>query len=58
MRELMEQYRDVPMDLADASIVAAAETRRLRRVFTLDSDFLIYRTGDGDGFEVVPGAGA
>ena len=25
MRQLMEQYRDTPMDLADASLVATAE---------------------------------
>lgn len=25
MQALMEQYRDLPMDLADASLVAAAE---------------------------------
>jgi predicted nucleic acid-binding protein len=43
MRALMEKYRDTPMDLADASLVATAETQQLRRVFTLDSDFSIYR---------------
>jgi predicted nucleic acid-binding protein len=26
MRMLMEEYRDIPMDLADASLVAAVET--------------------------------
>jgi uncharacterized protein len=55
IRELMEQYRDTPMDLADASLVAAAETLRLRRVFTLDSHFRAYRTREGDSFEIVPG---
>ena len=54
MRELMEQYRDIPMDLADASLVATAETRRLRRIFTLDSHFRAYRLRDGSAFEVVP----
>jgi predicted nucleic acid-binding protein len=39
MRQLMEQYRDTPMDLADASLVATAEMLNLRRIFTLDSDF-------------------
>lgn len=39
MRVLMEKYADTPMDLADASLVAAAETLRLRRIFTLDRDF-------------------
>ena len=42
------------MDLADASLVAIAETLRLRKVFTLDSDFRIYRTQDGGAFEIVP----
>jgi predicted nucleic acid-binding protein len=54
IRELMEKYRDTPMDLADASLVATAERRHLRRVFTLDSDFRVYRTNDGEPFEVIP----
>ena len=54
MRELMEEYQDTPMDLADASLVATAETRRLRRIFTLDSHFRAYRMRDGSAFEVVP----
>ena len=53
MRVLMERYQDVPMDLADASLVAAAETQELRRVFTLDSHFRIYRVYDKQSFEVV-----
>jgi uncharacterized protein len=51
---LMAQYRNVPMDLADATLVAAAERLHLRTVFTLDSDFLIYRTADGQALEIVP----
>src|SRR4051794_34499998 len=43
MAALMEKYHDTPMDLADASLVVTAETRALRRVFTLDSDFHVYR---------------
>jgi|SRR5208282_441605 len=50
MRLLMEQSSDTPMDLADASLVAAAETRRLRRIFTLDSDFLVYRINGSNAF--------
>lgn len=37
---LTEKYKDTPMDLADASLVAAAEGRSLRRVFSIDRDFL------------------
>jgi uncharacterized protein len=54
MRDLMAKYRDLPMDLADASVVAAAETIGQRNVFTLDHHFRIYRLGDGSAFEVVP----
>ena len=54
MRELMEKYQNVPMDLADASLVAAAETLKLKRIFTLDSDFYIYRYQDKAFFEVIP----
>jgi uncharacterized protein len=54
MKILMERYRDTPMDLADASLVSAAERLGLRRIFTLDSDFYIYRINDKDAFEVIP----
>ena len=51
---LMERYRNLPMDLADASLVALAEEKRLGEVFTLDSDFRVYRLPNGDAFDVVP----
>jgi predicted nucleic acid-binding protein len=46
--ELMETYADHPMDLADASIVVAAELLGTRKVFTLDrKDFETYRVRRG-----------
>lgn len=54
MNVLMKTYRDRPMDLADASIVAAAEHLELRCLFTLDSDFYIYRLVDGSTLEIIP----
>lgn len=46
--ELMEQYADHPMDLADASLVAAAESVGTRQVFTIDrKDFQTYRVRRG-----------
>lgn len=54
MQALMEKYKDVPMDLADASIVALAEAFGLKQVFILDTDFFIYRIADKDGFDVIP----
>ncbi len=53
-RQLMEQYQDTPMDLADASLVVLAEQKGLRRIFTLDSDFQIYRIAGKGIFEVIP----
>lgn len=52
--QFMEKYIDLPMDLADASIVAAAERLGIRQVFSLDSDFRVYRLADGSTLEVVP----
>ena len=54
MAALMEQYRDTPMDLADASLVAAAEGLAATRIFTLDHHFRIYRLLDRQALEVVP----
>ena len=54
MASLMQRYQDTPMDLADASVVVAAEGLGVRRVFTLDSDFRVYRLADGSAFDVVP----
>jgi predicted nucleic acid-binding protein len=46
--ELMELYADRPMDLADASLVAAAEALGTLRVFTIDrNDFETYRVRRG-----------
>jgi uncharacterized protein len=53
-RDLMEKYRDTPMDLADATLVAVAEQERLRRIFTLDKDFSVYRLRDRQTFNIVP----
>jgi predicted nucleic acid-binding protein len=56
--ELMEQYADHPMDLADASLVAAAEAVGTRQVFTIDrKDFAAYRVRRGhrhQAIQIVP----
>ena len=41
---LSKKYSDVPMDLADASLVAVSERLRIREIITIDSDYYIYRT--------------
>ena len=53
MATLMERYQDTPMDLADASLIAAAESLNLNSVFTFDSDFYIYRLTDGSALEII-----
>jgi len=46
--ELMELYADHPMDLADASLIVAAESIGTRKVFTIDrKDFATYRVRRG-----------
>jgi predicted nucleic acid-binding protein len=55
--ELMHRYANVPMDFADATLVAAAEASRERKVFTIDrKDFAVYRIRRGHRhvpFEVI-----
>jgi uncharacterized protein len=56
--ELMDMYSDLPMDLADASLIVAAETLGTRKVFTVDrKDFETYRIRRGHrhyGAEIIP----
>lgn len=55
MRALMEKYRSLPMDLADAALVAVAERELTRAVFTLEGrDFGIYRPARLGRFSVIP----
>ena len=41
-----KKYSDVPMDLADASLMVAAEDEKINQIISLDSDFFVYRTID------------
>lgn len=55
MRALMRKYRDLPMDLADASLVAVAERDGVNKVFTLDHrDFSVYRPAKLGRFSIIP----
>ena len=54
-QDLMKQYRDLPMDLADATMVALAEVLGLSKIFTLDhKDFSIYRLKQRKRFTLIP----
>jgi len=54
MRELMLKYRDLPMDLADASLVRLAERDGMRDIFTVGGDFSVYRLHGSQRFRLVP----
>ena len=51
LRALMRRYRNRPMSLADACLVRLSEIHTTGAVFTLDSDFRIYRR---HGNRVIP----
>ena len=51
--ELMEKYQDRPMDLADATLVLAAESIGETRILTLDSDFSVYRINGRMPFDII-----
>ncbi len=43
LASLLNKYRNLPMSLADACLVRMVERHQASRVFTIDSDFKIYR---------------
>jgi predicted nucleic acid-binding protein len=51
LRALMHRYRNRPMSLADACLVRLSELHETAEIFTLDSDFRIYRR---HGNKVIP----
>ena len=52
---LMERYRNIPMDFADATLVALGEELETDLVFTLDRrGFSIYRLGRRKAFQLIP----
>ena len=42
--ELTEKYSNVPMDLADATLILLSERLAITEIITIDSDYYIYRT--------------
>ncbi|MBM3344739.1 MAG: PIN domain-containing protein [Betaproteobacteria bacterium] len=47
IRMLVEKYRDLPFDFADASVAVLAEQSGVTQVLTVDRDFEIYKDGRG-----------
>ncbi len=42
--ELTKKYSDIPMDLADATLVLLSHRLKIREIISIDSDFAVYRT--------------
>ena len=53
-KSLMEKYRDIPMDYADATLVSLAEDLSIHHIVTLDSHFDIYRLPPKKSFILLP----
>lgn len=55
LMRLMRQYRDRPMDFADATLVHLAERESLNTILTVDiSDFETYRIEGRKRFRILP----
>jgi len=55
MKNLMEKYSDLPMDMADAALVHVAGREGIRRVLTVDKrDFGVYRMPRKERFTLLP----
>ncbi len=51
IRELNEQYADLPADFADLSLIVISERLNISAIATLDSDFDVYRRYRKQPFE-------
>jgi predicted nucleic acid-binding protein len=54
IKQLMQKYRDLPMDFADAAFVCIAEREQLNTILTFDRDFAVYRLPRRARFKVLP----
>lgn len=55
---LLKTYADLDLGLADASVIASAERRGVRRILTVDvRDFRAVQSADGKPFTLLPADG-
>ncbi|TGK79865.1 PIN domain-containing protein [Leptospira montravelensis] len=47
IKNRMKKYSDLPMDLADASLMCISEKMGIERIVSIDSDFSIYKNLKG-----------
>jgi len=54
-RNLLLQYQDLDLGLADASVIATAERLGIRKILTVDErDFRAVKTSKGESFTLLP----
>lgn len=54
-KEILAQYADWELGIADAAVIAAAERTGVRRILTVDTrDFRAVRSRRGEPFELLP----
>ena len=53
-KKLMEKYKDIPMDYADATLVSLANDLFTRHIVTFDNHFNIYRPSSKQPFMILP----
>jgi len=52
---LMKQYKDLPIDFTDASIIVLGEAENIKTIFTLDhKDFRIYSPKHIKALRLIP----
>lgn len=55
LRQLMAKYHDLPMDLADATLVRVAEREGIDTILTFDRrDFKVYRAAGIGALKILP----
>lgn len=48
--QLSKKYSDVPMDLADSSLIVIAELTGINDIISIDNDYYVYRTKNKKAF--------
>ncbi len=45
--ELVQKYSDLPMDIADGSLLVVSESINIKNILTIDSDYKVYKNKTG-----------
>jgi predicted nucleic acid-binding protein len=57
LKALMQKYRDLSIDFADAALVHAAERAAITQIVTFDRHFAVYRLSPRRRFTILPSPG-